>query len=78
MSIKKLKLLGNGFTVIPLGEGTNKFLVQSVPGELTMDHTTLLQEAEVIYVTLYIIYALQRFLSENIMAILFSINCPHF
>ena len=29
-AIKKLKVLGNGFTVIPLGSG--RFLVQSVPG----------------------------------------------
>lgn len=42
-AIKKLKALGNGFTVIPFGD---KHLVQSVPGELTMDHTTLLQQAE--------------------------------
>jgi ESCRT-II complex subunit VPS22 len=31
-AIKKLKVLGNGFTVIPLGTG--RFLVQSIPGEL--------------------------------------------
>ena len=30
-AIKKLKVLGNGFTVIPLGTG--RYLVQSVPGE---------------------------------------------
>lgn len=43
-AIKKLKILGNGFTLIPLG-GT-KYLVQSVPGELSMDQTTILQKAE--------------------------------
>ena len=43
-AIKKLKVLGNGFTVIPVG---GRYLVQSVPGELTMDHTTVLQQAEV-------------------------------
>ena len=47
MAVRKLKALGNGFMVIPIGNG--KHLVQSVPGELTMDHTTLLQQAEVIY-----------------------------
>ena len=45
MAIKKLKSLGNGFSVIPLGG--ERFLVQSVPGELTMDHTTVIQLAEV-------------------------------
>jgi len=29
-AIKKIKVLGNGFSVIPLGN--NRFLVQSVPG----------------------------------------------
>lgn len=43
-AIKKLKVLGNGFTVISLGKS---YMVQSVPGELTMDHTKLLQEAQV-------------------------------
>lgn len=44
MAIKKLKVLGNGFSVIPMG---GRYLVQAVPGELTMDHTTVLQHAEV-------------------------------
>ncbi len=44
MAIKKLKVLGNGFTVIPVS--STRFLVQSVPMELTMDHTTLLQKTE--------------------------------
>ena len=43
-AIKKLKVLGSGFALIPVGQS---FLVQSVPGELTMDHTTVLQQAEV-------------------------------
>ena len=43
-AIKKLKILGNGFTVIPLGSG--RFLVQSIPGELSMDQTAILQLAE--------------------------------
>ncbi|XP_013403020.1 vacuolar-sorting protein SNF8 [Lingula anatina] len=42
-AIKKLKVLGNGFTVIPVG---GRYLVQSVPGELSMDHTAVLQLAE--------------------------------
>ncbi|XP_057243993.1 vacuolar-sorting protein SNF8 isoform X1 [Malurus melanocephalus] len=42
-AIKKLKVLGSGFGVIPVG-GT--FLVQSVPAELNMDHTVVLQLAE--------------------------------
>ncbi|NWZ39637.1 SNF8 protein, partial [Brachypodius atriceps] len=42
-AIKKLKVLGNGFGIIPVG-GT--FLVQSVPAELSMDHTVVLQLAE--------------------------------
>ncbi|XP_032599607.3 vacuolar-sorting protein SNF8 isoform X1 [Taeniopygia guttata] len=42
-AIKKLKVLGSGFGIIPVG-GT--VLVQSVPAELNMDHTVLLQLAE--------------------------------
>ena len=43
-AIKKLKVLGNGFTVLPIGKS---YLVQSIPGELSMDHTSVLQQAEV-------------------------------
>ena len=43
-AIKKLKDLGNGFTLIHLGK--EKYLVQSVPGELSMDQTVILQKAE--------------------------------
>ncbi|CAH1788117.1 unnamed protein product [Owenia fusiformis] len=43
-AIKKLKVLGNGFSVIPMGPG--RYMVQSVPGELSMDHTTVIQQAE--------------------------------
>ncbi|XP_043472402.1 vacuolar-sorting protein SNF8 [Leptopilina heterotoma] len=39
---KKLKIFGNGFSVVPIGRG--KYLVQSVPGELSMDHTAVLQQ----------------------------------
>lgn len=40
---KKLKIFGNGFSLLPMGRG--KYLVQSVPGELSMDHTAVLQQA---------------------------------
>ena len=46
-AIKKLKVLGSGFALIPVGQS---YLVQSVPGELTMDHTTVLQQAQVSHV----------------------------
>lgn len=39
---KKLKIFGNGFSIVPVGRG--KYLVQSVPGELSMDHTAVLQQ----------------------------------
>jgi len=50
-AIKKLKVLGNGFSVHPIsGGGTShketRYLVQSVPGELSKDHTTVLAAAE--------------------------------
>lgn len=44
-AIKKLKALGTGFGIIPVG-GT--YLIQSVPAELNMDHTVVLQLAEVL------------------------------
>lgn len=43
-AIKKLGVLGNGFSVIPLNSG--RVLVQSVPGELSMDCTAALQTCE--------------------------------
>ena len=46
-AIKKLHILGTGFEVIPL---QGRQLVQSVPGELNIDHTTLLQSAQVMNV----------------------------
>uniref|UniRef100_A0A8I3VW53 Vacuolar-sorting protein SNF8 n=1 Tax=Callithrix jacchus TaxID=9483 RepID=A0A8I3VW53_CALJA len=42
-AIKKLKALGTGFCIIPVG-GT--YFIQSVPAELNMDHTVVLQLAE--------------------------------
>ena len=43
-AIKKLRVLGGGFAIIPVGKTR---LVQSVPGELNMDHAAVLQKAEV-------------------------------
>ena len=44
-AIKKLKILGNGFALHRLKDG--RFIVQSVPAELNMDHTSVLSVAEV-------------------------------
>ncbi|XP_022906831.1 vacuolar-sorting protein SNF8 [Onthophagus taurus] len=41
---KKLKILGRGFSVLSMGKG--QFMVQSIAGELSLDHTTLLQCAD--------------------------------
>lgn len=41
---RKLKILGNGFTVLHVGKG--QYMVQSIPGELSLDHTTVLQYAD--------------------------------
>merc|ERR1711909_229011 len=41
---KKLKVLGTGFTVIPLKSG--RYLVQSVPGEMSRDQLSVLEQAE--------------------------------
>lgn len=43
-AIDKLKVLGAGFELLPMGGG--RYLVQSVPAELSMDHTRVLQLAE--------------------------------
>ncbi|EFA01867.1 vacuolar-sorting protein SNF8 [Tribolium castaneum] len=40
---QKLKILGSGFMVVPVGKG--QYMVQSIPGELSMDHTAVLQQA---------------------------------
>ncbi|PNF15283.1 Vacuolar-sorting protein SNF8 [Cryptotermes secundus] len=40
---QKLRIFGSGFSVLPVGKG--QYLVQSVPGELSMDHTAVLQQA---------------------------------
>ncbi|KAI4463969.1 eap30 subunit of ell complex [Holotrichia oblita] len=41
---RKLKILGNGFSVLSVGKG--QYMVQSIPGELSLDHTTVLQCAD--------------------------------
>lgn len=43
LATKKLKVFGNGFTVYPIGRG--KHMVQSVPGELSLQETTVLSAA---------------------------------
>lgn len=52
-AIKKLKVMGNGFGMIPVG---GSYLVQSVPAELNMDHTVVLQLAEVSSQSLFILF----------------------
>lgn len=43
---KKLRIFGSGFSVVPIGRG--KHMVHSVPGELSMDHTAVLQGASIL------------------------------
>ncbi len=50
-AIKKLHVLGAGFELIPL---QGRQLVQSVPGELNIDHTMLLQSAQVESLSMHI------------------------
>lgn len=52
-AIKKLHILGSGFQIIPVGQNR---IVQSVPGELNMDHTTVLELSQVNTITMSIIY----------------------
>ncbi len=40
-STKKLRVLGTAFTVIPLSSG--RYLVQSIPGELSQDQVSSVQ-----------------------------------
>jgi len=42
-AVGKLKSLGSGFAAISLGDG--RYIIQSVPGELTMDHARILEVA---------------------------------
>ncbi|XP_060530718.1 vacuolar-sorting protein SNF8 [Cylas formicarius] len=39
---QKLKIFGSGFNVVPLGKG--QYMVQSVPCELSMDHSVILTQ----------------------------------
>lgn len=43
MATKKLKIFGNGFTVYSVGK--NRHMVQSIPGELSLQETTVLSAA---------------------------------
>ncbi|XP_075161084.1 vacuolar-sorting protein SNF8 [Haematobia irritans] len=43
MASKKLSIFGNGFVVHKVGKG--KYIVQSIPGELSMEETTILTQA---------------------------------
>uniref|UniRef100_A0A0K0EET2 Vacuolar-sorting protein SNF8 n=1 Tax=Strongyloides stercoralis TaxID=6248 RepID=A0A0K0EET2_STRER len=43
-AVQKIKVLGNGFELLPLEGG--RFLIQSIPGELSMDDSRVLQLAE--------------------------------
>uniref|UniRef100_A0A1A9WPH0 Vacuolar-sorting protein SNF8 n=1 Tax=Glossina brevipalpis TaxID=37001 RepID=A0A1A9WPH0_9MUSC len=43
MAAKKLSIFGNGFIVHKMGKG--KYIVQSIPGELSMEETTILTAA---------------------------------
>lgn len=47
-AISKLKVLGSGFSVIPLkgSKDTSDLLIRSVPGELSADHTAVIKAAE--------------------------------
>lgn len=43
-AIEKLKILGNGFSIIQLNRG--RILVQSVPGELSLDQNQVVKAAQ--------------------------------
>ncbi|XP_058811553.1 vacuolar-sorting protein SNF8 [Topomyia yanbarensis] len=43
MAAKKLQIFGNGFTVYPVGKG--RYMVQSIPGELSLQETSVLNVA---------------------------------
>lgn len=54
--------MGSGFQVIPVG---NKRLVQSVPGELSMDHAAALQLAQVIILLLQVYLLVIQYLHSS-------------
>lgn len=43
LATKKLKVFGNGFSVYPISKG--RYMVQSIPGELSLDETSVLNLA---------------------------------
>ena len=45
-AIKKLRSLGDGFTVIEPNNSQGRILIQSIPGELSMDHTAILNSLQ--------------------------------
>nr|CAG4646429.1 EOG090X09XM [Macrothrix elegans] len=47
-AIGKLKVMKSGFSIIPLKgpTGTSEYLIRSIPGELSADHTAVLKAAE--------------------------------
>lgn len=45
-AIKKLRALGDGFTVIEPANSRGRVLVQCIPGELSMDHTAVLNSLQ--------------------------------
>ncbi|CAF0819956.1 unnamed protein product [Adineta ricciae] len=45
-AIKKLQALGDGFAVIQPANGQGRILIQCIPGELSMDHTTILNSLQ--------------------------------
>nr|CAG4635599.1 EOG090X09XM [Artemia franciscana] len=45
-AIKKMNVLRSGFSVIPLDGQRGRYLVRSIPGELSLDHTVVLQQAK--------------------------------
>lgn len=45
-AIKKLRALGDGFAVIEPSNGQGRVLIQCIPGELSMDHTAILNSLQ--------------------------------
>ncbi|CAF0721482.1 unnamed protein product [Didymodactylos carnosus] len=45
-AIKKLRSLGDGFSTIEPTTANGRILIQSVPGELSMDHTTIISSLQ--------------------------------
>jgi ESCRT-II complex subunit VPS22 len=45
-AIKKLRSLGDGFAIIEPSNGQGRVLVQCIPGDLSMDHTAILNSLQ--------------------------------